>query len=72
MRGGGEIVGISGWLDEIREKVDRARANGDIWLSLETELPSDAASGHRQHESVEVLVQDVVAIRGLRSDAYWR
>lgn len=64
MRGGGEIVGIVGWLEEIQQAVDAARAAGEVWVSLERELPGEGSSNYRPHESVRVRPNDVVAISG--------
>lgn len=66
LRGGSEVVGVVGWLEEIRAKVDAAREAGEVWLELERELPGEASSGYRDKESILVTVADIVAISGLK------
>ncbi len=66
MRGGGEIVGIVGWLDDIQEAIDRARNAGEAWVSLEREPPAEGSAGYRLRETVRVRADDVVAVSGLR------
>ena len=66
LRGGGEIAGVVGWLEEIQAKVDAARLDGEAWLELERELSGNAQSGHRDKEPFVVAVADIVAISGLK------
>jgi hypothetical protein len=70
LQSGGEVVAVAGWSDEIVERLDEARANGQRWIWFERDRPEQPTYGERQTEPVAIMVDGVVGVAGLKaSDA---
>jgi len=66
--GGAVIEGLKGYADDLVEKIDSARSDGQTWLWLEQEPPDQLLYGERQSVPVAVQVAKVSAVAGIRTN----